>query len=98
MPKYSPEKQSQALERMRAELERLNAQADELKKSMNIADESELDPDPAKVPPQLSEAFAASRKAAEEAGRSAAAALEAETAESDPGAARPVSRRRGLAV
>lgn len=97
MPKIDLKKQAQAIDRLKAELAQLNRKADELKKSMNITSDSELNVDTASMPRELRDALSQVKKAAEDAGRSAAAALAAETADSTA-AGSVKARRRGLAV
>lgn len=99
MPKIDLKKQAQAIDRLKAELAQLDRKADELKKSMNITSDSELNIDPAAMPPELADALSQVKKAAEDAGRSAAAALAAETADSTAaGTVKTAARRRGIAV
>lgn len=91
-------KQAQALERLKAEFERLNRQFDELKAASGVASDDELVVDESKLPPEVRTAFLEMKAQAEKNGRNAAASLEAEIAADEPAPAMRRPRRGTLAI
>lgn len=90
-------RQSDALNRLKAELRRLIEEQDLLMKKLGVSEADLQAGHEAGMPKQVAEADDAAREAAEKAGREAAAALQAEL-DADEAPAAPRRPRRGLAV
>ena len=96
MPRYDINKQNEAIARLRAELEKINQNFDEVMKKAGIRDPKELEVEASSVTGELKAAMDKKRESVMQESRNAVAALREETEIADPSHRPSMGRRRGM--